>query len=1261
MKQLLTYWQNFIARIRNKQKIRIIFDFCIITAVGIIIFRNFLFTDKWPAGGDALGIVSRTYLLDRDFKWLHVWRPQSFGFVEVIHGYDFFLMILYWTLGNSIATAKVFLFLTFIVSGFSSYILAYWHTKNPTASLAASLVYILNPWLFSQYTEAHGDILFSYALAPFVFLLIFKAFETKSLKTIFLAGLALGIFVSAFHPECVVIYSASFPIFAVIYVVMPTKDSSRLTQLKNLLKVALPLLIICLALAAFMLIPLILNVKPRYYLPTYKYYVEETYGGVYKNLTDAFTLQAVEVWGYVKAVDVVTGICLQDFPVKSLSLTIFFIAYVTVFIRRDKYSIFFLVSALFAIFVAKGPYPPFGDLYLWAWFNLPHFAVFRAANRWVMMACLSHAFFTATLVDILTKYVKEKKFRLINNSFAQFHTKITKYLGKKESDLPIKVTRNFFVSLHRILYYASIILLIAIFLNGFLSVWYFFREGLQVYSLPENYVEPYRWVGLQNGDFKVVSVNRDSARWMGNPYGFDFAFSAMLTEIGWAHDIGYESSFIHKKPAMQDGGWDINSRSFIDYLRSRLVGQQKSREFLKLVGFFNYKYVVLPAYLDQDVKEYFLNQEGASDHVIYDEDEAIIIENPYHVPRFFGVYESANILGGFKSFQSLFNIDAFDMNRTVLLFVDKLDNEQFYESQKNSEALIFVNANLLDLTMLQLRDKATILNAADFGVCSFTPSKYWIQATSWRDVGALVFGGKTLTTYGDNSVDVPFEISQNDVYDIWLRIGFLSGRGKLSVFIDSNFVGEIKPEADYWCGLLWVKLNTFELNQGTHTIKLSNDGNGFNDVDAIAIVQPSLFQSTYNELLNSIGNFQGRIIDILGAANLFAYNDLPEGWTIHIQQYEDDLLKAENTLTAIKENAYASASSVQDDHTPQNAVDDLTGTRWASDPTQETPQWLQIEYPTAQEVAGVKILFENAYACDYTIQTWNGNQWITQVTVTNNTSLSPSHVFKEPVKTTKLLLNVTAYGTPHHLVSIFEFEPCKLSSATANHFIPRQGRYMIALRLASGPDYGNLNLKIGNYSFQLNCYGAEEKFQWYEVGPVELERGEYDISASAYGKIIFDQMILYTLKEKEEGSVLQNIFSSENSPPIISYEKVNPTFYKLHVKTEQPFFLLFSEAYNPLWKAKIEGGPQEIQSTIAYSLINCFYINRTGEFEVEVYFEGQRYADIGLKISLLSLIFVAALMLVPKQILEHLKSRLIKRWRKLQWLIMHKRKNIGIK
>jgi len=1223
-----------------------LFDFCIIVAIGVVIFRNFLFTDGWPAGGDALGIVSRAYIFGRDFRWTYVWRPHSFGFIEVIHGYDFFLMSLYLISTNPITTAKVFLFLTFIVSGFSSYTLAYWHTRNPTASLAAALTYTLNQWLFSQYTEAHADILFSYALAPFLFLLIFRTFETKSYKDILITGFALAVFTSAFHPECVAIYGVSFPIFAVTFVLMPSKNGKRLTRFKNLLKIGFPLAGICFTVAAFLFVPLVFNVQPRYYSSAYRYFLEEAYGGVYTNLTDAFSLGAVEIWGYVNTVDVINGVAVSDLPTKSLSLIVFSLAYCTVFIRRNKYGVFFTASALVSMFIAKGPNPPFGNLFFLAWLNVPHFAVFRAANRWIMLACLSHAFLVATLVDILARYIKQKDYRTINNAFSRVSAKISKPLEKQKLDIPLKITRDFFVHLHKTLHCASVLLLVAIFLIGFLSTWYFFQEGLQVYSLPKSYVKPYEWIGSQEGDFKVISVNKGPGRWRNEPFsGFDFGFGGMLTEIGWSHDIGYESSFIHDRPVMQDGGWDSNAHDYTDYLRFRLAREQISRDFLKLTGPFNFKYIVLPAYLDSDVKEFFLNQTGALGHVVYNESESLIIENPYHVPCFHGLSSHANIVGGFSSFQSICKIEEVDLNQTLLFFVNKLDCENFNELQKTATALVLVNADLLDLTMLQLRNKATVINAAEFGAYSFNLTRYWAPTSSWRIIGTLVYGGNTLTTSGNVSVNIPFEISGNGTYDVLLRVGFLSNRGNLTVLVDANRIGQIKPEADYWCGLLWVKMTSLHLEKGRHILTLKNDGSGFNDVDSIAIVESNLFKLTFDELLGSIDTFSGRIVDIMGAANFFAYN-LPQGWTIYYQRYENELLKAENALTAIQEKANASASSIQKDRTPQKAVDGLLETRWASDPLEENPQWLQIEYSSVEEVAGVKIIFETAYARDYTINTWNGTHWVPQVNVTGNTQLSPLHLFNEPIETTKLLLNVTAYGTPHHLVSVFELEPCELSTIKRGHFIPRQGRYMLALRVASGPDYGTLNLRIGNYSLSIDCHDAQEKFRWYEEGPLQLERREQDILLSANGEILLDQMILYSLEESENESVLQSLFGSNHYSPTIQYEKVNPTAYHLHVKTEQPFFLLFSETYNPLWKARFNDG-QEVQPIIADSVINSFYINRTGEFDMNVYFEGQKYADAGIRISLSCLLVIAVIVLLPRSVVVWIKNQISFRRRNL--------------
>jgi len=77
------------------QKHGTIINFGIITFIAIIIFRNFIFSGGWPGGTDTLGWVAREYLFGHDFRWLNLWRPYSFGFVEGINSIDFFFMLIY--------------------------------------------------------------------------------------------------------------------------------------------------------------------------------------------------------------------------------------------------------------------------------------------------------------------------------------------------------------------------------------------------------------------------------------------------------------------------------------------------------------------------------------------------------------------------------------------------------------------------------------------------------------------------------------------------------------------------------------------------------------------------------------------------------------------------------------------------------------------------------------------------------------------------------------------------------------------------------------------------------------------------------------------------------------------------------------------------------------------------------------------------------------------------------------------------------------
>jgi hypothetical protein len=1109
------------------------------------------------------------------------------------------------------------------------------------AALAGSMVYCLNQWIFSQYTEAHVDIIFSYALAPLIFLILVRALERRKLKDILGLAIALALLFTSFHPECLVIYGFFLLMFAVFYLLPSIRARKLGLQTKNILKVALPAVAICLLISAFAFLPLALNIRASYYSTSFKYPIEDAVGGSYKNLTDAFTLRVVESWGYVSLIDVYTDLSLPDFPVYELLSVIFLLAFCTVFIRRDRYTIFFAFSAIISIFVAKGPSFPFGYLFTWMWSNVPYFAVFRAANRANMITALAFAFLVSVLVSVLLDYAQKKRHTKTEAHF-EMKAKFAEEDQVREIKISIDILNKIAKGTHKCLYYLSVLLLIFIFLSGFISCFYFFSQGLQVYTPPESYLKPYDWLANQPGDYKVITVSNSPSEWM-NLLGqqSDFASNGMLTDVGWTHDVGYDSSFIHDKPTLQDGGWYPSSRAFINYLRFRLARQYLSDDILKMLGPFNYKYVVLPEYLTSGTRNFFLNQQGY--HIVYNQG-SIILENDYYTPRFFVPSQHAYVIGGLESYAALHKIDNFNLNQTALYFAYP-SSEAFYNSIfDNSEAVIFANSDITDAAMLSLNNKATFIKAADHGASSLNLTQYWASSTSWREVGGFVWSGNTLTTGGKNNVTIPFKIDSDGTYDIWMRIGVADNRGKLTMSIDGAYVGELQPLSKGWSKLMWVKITSLNLKNGDHKITLKNDGTGYNDVDMIAAVKPETFQSGIRDVNEALQDFSGRIVYYLGGVNTFTLSQ--SNVQITLIPYEGYVL---NTASEVNVAPLGKASTSSEGTWgtttlgAQYANDGDPTTRWASTPHESMPQWLQIEWTIPQEINGVHILFEHAHAQDYTIQTWDGTQWVNQINVTGNTMLEQYHTFPTTT-TTKLRIYVTSATQLYDLVSIMELETYNPKGIYADISLPRESNYMFALKLATGPDEEKINLQVDNLTKTADCSDANQGLSWKYFGPYHLDATNHRISLSGNGKITLDEMLIYSLNQNEQTLSVNELFKPKPTPTI-TYEQINPCKYTVHVENSNaPFLLIFSEAYDPMWKAYIENN--EILPTSMYSIVNGFYIEKTGNFDITIYFTGQTYTDIGLKISIATLIIVMTIIIIPtkklKEIEKSIKHKIFK-------------------
>jgi glycosyltransferase involved in cell wall biosynthesis len=1241
--------------VKIREKTSILVTVTLFALIALTIFRNFLFTNEVPAGNDIFGWISREYIFARDYRWLYIWRPYSFGFVEGINLIDLFFLLTHFLFADAILSIKVFTFFSFLLAGFSIYAFTYSYTRNNIAAFSAAIVYTLNQWFFSQLTEGHVDIAFSYALAPLFFLLVDRALRTGRLKHIMLSAMALAVFLTGFHANCVVIYGVFMIIFLLVYLAYPTLNTKFISRGKNLLKFLTVCAIMVFFLTAFFTIPFFMNIRAHFLTEEYKYPIEEAAYLLSSatNLTDAFALGATEEGGYTEVVNV-REFGLPDFPVRTFLLYIFLISYSAILFRRDRYTIFFLIASVISIFISKGPNSPVGDFFIWAWFNIPYFAVFRRPSRWEMMTAFSNAFFAALFITLLLNYIGKKPETLKRN-FLSVKMKNSKYKRVREFYLSTNFLSKGVKAFWKFFRFISITIIVLIILSGLVSCWFFFYNGLLTYRIPENYIKPFQWIADKHGQYKIVTVNKSPGEWANDPNaGTDFAFCRMLTEIGWTHDIGFDSSIFHDKPVLQDGGWEPTSKAFVDYLRLGLVHDNATDDFLKILGLFNYKYVIIPPYGSEKMKEFILNQEGSQ--IIYNESDSIIVENDYFNQQVFCPQDFAIVVGGLETFPSMCKINSFNLNETALFFVNSKSTTQilFNEKINLSKAIIFTSGTSPLEAVIPILENANFIQAKNYAVPSTNYTKYWASASFWRNFGKLVSGEETLTTRGKNKVDIPFTIKSDGEYEFWIRIAFAPDRGKLSLYIDDEFLAEIFPESSYWVALKWVKVATLNIKSGNHVLSLQNDGNGYNDVEAICIVEKSALQAKLNEFMEKLQSLNSRIIYIIQPQDFLKENATSK-WAITTQAYEGNVLLGEDALLNISPEGNVSASSTQIlqnfECEAKYAVDGDMSTRWASSMNGTPPQWIQINWTNPQEIVAVKVLFETAYARDYSVQAWNDerSEWLTLVSMSGvngtggipiNNGVGYLHIFEKPVNTTKLRIYVTAFST-WPLVSIWEFEAYKIATSTTLSIL-KDGNYRCFVRANSMTENGKIYLKLGGKTIEIQISNNSSKYQWFDAGIFHLNVGEQELNIGTLGKVGIGEVLLYSLSENESLD-LSELFVDKADANVIECKMVNPCTYKLQVNASEPFLLVFSESYNPLWKALVEG--EEISPIPVYSIVNGYFINKTGNLAITIYFTGQTYVDIGLRISLTSFLFTVAIILTPSKVFKKLILK-IKAYRK---------------
>jgi hypothetical protein len=86
---------------------------------------------------------------------------------------------------------------------------------------------------------------------------------------------------------------------------------------------------------------------------------------------------------------------------------------------------------------------------------------------------------------------------------------------------------------------------------------------------------------------------------------------------------------------------------------------------------------------------------------------------------------------------------------------------------------------------------------------------------------------------------------------------------------------------------------------------------------------------------------------------------------------------------------------------------------------------------------------------------------------------------------------------------------------------------------------------------------------------------------------------------------------------ILEYRKITPYQWSVRVNVSAPYILTLAETFDRAWTASFPGG--EEKSILVNGIMNGFYIDNVGTYEIILQYRPQRIFELGFIISLITI------------------------------------------
>jgi hypothetical protein len=507
---------------------------------------------------------------------------------------------------------------------------------------------------------------------------------------------------------------------------------------------------------------------------------------------------------------------------------------------KSRDTIVLVVIAIIGVFLAKGPTGPFGNQYLWLFshFQLP-FATggLYAPIRAIPLLILPYALLSSFPVTRILEMVG---------------------IGKRPWGRILSVTTVSAV-------YAFICALICI--SSFPLLSGNNRGTMNPMLVPQPYSDVNSRLGEDEGDYRVAWLPpSDIVEW--NPH------SNSADEWTRMH-VAYIPPLLSSQPITSAVGIGLScipaEQTRLEQYIYYLLNSHKESSLGTLLAMENAKYLLY--HDDTQDKAAFrdlfatLNQTDDLTQV-YHSDYIYLFENKDYQSYLHTEGKSTLVVGGLDSLGTAAMLEG----RSFIFLEQNVNNpDQMDTMLKCTDSiLLYANKSIDDLLLSSL-DSSYYHPALDCWegdyrspwTRDFFYSLNWYRhilaagaASTW-DLDLNL--GIMHADKADAELDFKVETAQ-DSYEIWVRNLLGSTGNSLEASLDGETTGQINSYSQDLEGFKWQRIGQKDFDKGQHEIVLKTAADGFNAVNAIAVVPTKTLQQHQNEILDRIQSSNIKLI-----------------------------------------------------------------------------------------------------------------------------------------------------------------------------------------------------------------------------------------------------------------------------------------------------------------------------------------------------------------------------------------------------------------